>query len=742
MGMGKSIQVASLISVLFRKTGTKEDKRLIRLKQLNELYKSDSKGKDAFFTSKLFPEKTATTTSSSTSSNLNQTTTSSSSACHSQYSPLELDYISTKPVLIICPKSLIDNWKNEINRWGYFSLTILSSSLKDDEISSLIDNANQNKFEILLISYSQISKYYLYLKKIGVYSLIIYDEGHKLKNSKSQLFQQISLIKKKCSCNIILSGTPIQNDLKELWSLLALISTKGFIDKSLFIKEIEKPIKLGMSSAANEKTIAMATKAREELLKILDKCLLVRKKTLLQEKKVKKKSEEKGKKEKQAITENDKKERQEITENVKKIKKNQNAAKNRKNADREVVDEDEDDNDDFIDENNDEKDEERPNEMLLKGKDEIIVLCDLSPLQKQMYEYCLSLPDFDNVRFHALPCPCGSGVPRGQCCLEYQIPLIRDNSGNVIGERKIKYVTDQQKRKIDPRAILWRQFHENDQPCQYSGHLDAIVPSASKKGGGGSGCPLCVLLPCLNKLNKIACHPMLLQSDPKKMSQSKVVKAEEFLSKAFTPEMVANLGGLQRSYRLMDMKQSIEDSGKMKTLREMLFYFINHQEKTLVFSLSTQVLDILETLFLCEGWKYYRLDGQTPMKKRQQLVDQFNANNNKQPSSSEGSTTSTAMNRSDNVFVFLISSRAGGLGLNLNTASKVIIFDVDWNPIVDMQSQDRAYRIGQKEHVTVYRLVSKGTVEEVSVQILFIFMKQLNILLLFFSLFLFSSWHT
>jgi SNF2 family DNA or RNA helicase len=704
MGMGKSIQVAALISVLFRKTGTKEDKRLIRLKQLNELYKADSKSKDAFFTSKLFPEKTSTSSSATTSSNLNQTTTSSSSSAHSQYTPLELDYISTKPVLIICPKSLIDNWKNEINRWGYFSLTVLSSSLKDDEISNLIDNANQNKFEILLISYSQINKYYLYLKKVTVYSLIIYDEGHKLKNSKSQLFQQISLIKKKCSCNVILSGTPIQNDLKELWSLLALISTKGFIDKSLFIKEIEKPIKMGMSSTSNEKTIAMATKAREELLKILDKCLLVRKKTLLQGKKVKKKSEEKGKKEKH-----------ESTENEKKIKKKENTVKNRKDADKRAVQEDEDNGADSTEENNDEKDEAKPNEMLLKGKDEIIVLCDLSPLQKQMYEYCLSLPDFDNVRFHALPCPCGSGVPRGQCCLEYQIPLIRDNSGNVNAERKVKYVTDQQKRKIDPRAILWRQFHENDQPCQYSGHLDAIVPSASKKGGGGTGCPLCVLLPCLNKLNKIACHPMLLQSDPKKMSQSKVVKADEFLSKAFTPEMVANLGGLQRSYRLMDMKQSIEDSGKMKTLREMLFYFINHQEKTLVFSLSTQVLDILETLFLCEGWKYYRLDGQTPMKKRQQLVDQFNANNNKQASSNKGSTTSTAMNRSDNVFVFLISSRAGGLGLNLNTASKVIIFDVDWNPIVDMQSQDRAYRIGQKEHVTVYRLVSKGTVEEVSV---------------------------
>jgi SNF2 family DNA or RNA helicase len=106
------------------------------------------------------------------------------------------------------------------------------------------------------------------------------------------------------------------------------------------------------------------------------------------------------------------------------------------------------------------------------------------------------------------------------------------------------------------------------------------------------------------------------------------------------------------------------------------------------------------------------------MKKRQLLVDQFNRNNNKiqdtNQKKSGASSSSGSVNRNDNVFVFLISSRAGGLGLNLNTASKVIIFDVDWNPIIDMQSQDRAYRIGQKEHVTVYRLVSKGTIEEVS----------------------------
>ena len=71
------------------------------------------------------------------------------------------------------------------------------------------------------------------------------------------------------------------------------------------------------------------------------------------------------------------------------------------------------------------------------------------------------------------------------------------------------------------------------------------------------------------------------------------------------------------------------------------------------------------------------------------------------------------------VNLFLLSSRAGGLGLNLTAAYNVVIFDMDWNPSIDAQSQDRAYRIGQKEHVNVYRLVAKGTIEEV------VYMRQL-----------------
>ena len=112
------------------------------------------------------------------------------------------------------------------------------------------------------------------------------------------------------------------------------------------------------------------------------------------------------------------------------------------------------------------------------------------------------------------------------------------------------------------------------------------------------------------------------------------------------------------------------------------------------------MLDIIEDFVKVGCWNYIRLDGKTDTSQRQALCNQFN-------------------DPSKGVNLFLLSSRAGGLGLNLTAAYNVVIFDMDWNPSIDAQSQDRAYRIGQKEHVNVYRLVAKGTIEEI------VYMRQL-----------------
>lgn len=136
----------------------------------------------------------------------------------------------------------------------------------------------------------------------------------------------------------------------------------------------------------------------------------------------------------------------------------------------------------------------------------------------------------------------------------------------------------------------------------------------------------------------------------------------------------------------------IRASGKFFLLQHMLPKLRLNGHRTLIFSQMTAALDYLE-LFLSQiGIAYMRLDGNTRADDRQELLNLFNA-----PDSP--------------YFCFLLSTRAGGLGLNLQTADTVIIFDSDWNPMMDLQAQDRAHRIGQTRVVRVYRLISSGTIE-------------------------------
>jgi len=106
----------------------------------------------------------------------------------------------------------------------------------------------------------------------------------------------------------------------------------------------------------------------------------------------------------------------------------------------------------------------------------------------------------------------------------------------------------------------------------------------------------------------------------------------------------------------------------------------------------SKVLDVVEEFLSFHGHTYVRLDGSTKIENRQKLVERFN--------------------QDPKIFVFISSTRAGGVGINLTGADTVIFYDSDWNPAMDRQAQDRCHRIGQTREVNIYRLVSKHTVEE------------------------------
>jgi SNF2 family DNA or RNA helicase len=136
----------------------------------------------------------------------------------------------------------------------------------------------------------------------------------------------------------------------------------------------------------------------------------------------------------------------------------------------------------------------------------------------------------------------------------------------------------------------------------------------------------------------------------------------------------------------------IRASGKFVLLAHVLAKLRETGHRTLIFSQMTTALDYLEDFMAAIGIKYLRLDGNTKAEERQGMLNDFNAADSP-------------------YFCFLLSTRAGGLGLNLQTADTVIIFDSDWNPMMDLQAQDRAHRIGQKNQVRVIRLICSGTVE-------------------------------
>uniref|UniRef100_A0A0K0CZG6 PHD-type domain-containing protein n=1 Tax=Angiostrongylus cantonensis TaxID=6313 RepID=A0A0K0CZG6_ANGCA len=139
--------------------------------------------------------------------------------------------------------------------------------------------------------------------------------------------------------------------------------------------------------------------------------------------------------------------------------------------------------------------------------------------------------------------------------------------------------------------------------------------------------------------------------------------------------------------------QLIKSAGKFVLLQKMMRKLKEDGHRVLIFSQMTMMLDILEDFCEVESYKYERIDGSITGQARQDAIDRFNAPGAQQ-------------------FVFLLSTRAGGLGINLATADTVIIYDSDWNPHNDIQAFSRAHRIGQQNKVMIYRFVTRNSVEE------------------------------
>ncbi|KAG0138127.1 P-loop containing nucleoside triphosphate hydrolase protein [Tuber indicum] len=177
------------------------------------------------------------------------------------------------------------------------------------------------------------------------------------------------------------------------------------------------------------------------------------------------------------------------------------------------------------------------------------------------------------------------------------------------------------------------------------------------------------IINCLMQLRKVCNHPDLFET------------RQIVTSFAMQKSVVADY----------EVKELLYDCGKLQRLDLLLRQLQAGGHRALIFTQMTKVLDILEQFLNIHGHRYLRLDGATKVEQRQILTDRFN--------------------NDTRILVFILSTRSGGLGINLTGADTVIFYDLDWNPAMDKQCQDRCHRIGQTRDVHIYRFVSEYTIE-------------------------------
>ena len=150
-------------------------------------------------------------------------------------------------------------------------------------------------------------------------------------------------------------------------------------------------------------------------------------------------------------------------------------------------------------------------------------------------------------------------------------------------------------------------------------------------------------------------------------------------------------------HSLTGVEELVASSGKLAVLDRLLAKLQSKGHRVVLFSMFTSMLDILEDVIRLRGYRYCRLDGSTNRVQRNVNIASFNA-------------------KDSPYFIFLMSTKAGGLGVNLQSADTAILYDSDWNPQGDLQAMARVHRIGQEKKVHVYRMVTRGTVEERIIQ--------------------------
>jgi len=517
------------------------------------------------------------------------------------------------PFLVIAPLSSLYSWLEEFGKWYPSMPVVLYHGTKDErgnmarEYLSYEAILREGKnFPVILTSFEIAMNDKNHLQKI-FWKLVVVDEGHRLKNHMCKLLKDLKLLRTKSL--FLLTGTPIQNNLYELWSLMNFIMPELFKDVDGF-KHVFRMFKIGDESE-NKRIILeeQRNKIVTKLHQILQPFLLRREKSIIED--------------------------------------------------------------------------------LMPNKEEKIVYVKMTPNQEEVYKSILDRSISKNYSEISLQ---NTLMQLRKCCNHVEL-FNKNMSERMLKEfeEHHKAVEDEQKKLQEAKLGLEFNKRKKDAPFVYDQSfiqnstqslLQTTNPNPTQTNTTTFQTCQTIPQPTITTNTSTAATDTTHTDSPdlqyQRRTEYMVLKAKQ-----------KTLYEINQN-RMKLVANWINGSGKMILLDRLLRQLYKRKHKVLIFSQMTRMLDIIEHYLCLINYQYCRIDGSLSWKDRQQEMKDFN---NKK------------------VFCFLLSTRAGGLGLNLAKANRVILFDSDWNPHADIQAQDRCHRIGQDTKVVVYRLLTANSIE-------------------------------
>ncbi|KAG9390099.1 DNA helicase INO80 [Carpediemonas membranifera] len=571
------------------------------------------------------------------------------------------------PFLVITPNSTLHNWISEIGKFcpqlkarPYWGEKNDRTTIRKSWSVGALGNKD-SPFHVVVTSYNFAVQDY---KMLSPYSwqYMVLDEAQAIKSSSSQRWT--TLLKYKCRNRLLLSGTPVQNNMQELWSLLHFCMPTLFDSSSEFDQWFSRDLE-----ATAKKRYSMDPEMLQRLHQVLKPFMLRREKKDVEH--------ELGKKTELTLRCPMTALQTRMTDRLQKT---------------------------IGDSSKGSKGQEGILMNLVMQSRKVCNHPQLFGRRQPMPAFVFTMDDKNGVAG-----PNTSLSPSRRSPLVVNLPVVA---------HELYRQTELRQHWVRPPGLsVWAAMASSDvgrYALRHGGHTDVTLRGVGRGEFVQTTLPA---VPAAWLVSEFVNDQTLVQPTVRQLHGDLAVMRHAatgmYLPAAVAspPRLVVStcrqktLLPLRMMYRRMplaltpavplrwpNMGQLIAECGKMRLLDQLLRQRRDGKHRCLLYCQMTKMMDILEDYLAFRAYSFVRFDGSSSLEDRRDLVDDFQSN--------------------PDIFVFLLSTRAGGLGINLTAADTVIFYDSDWNPTVDSQAMDRCHRLGQTKQVTVYRLVTTGSVEE------------------------------